>query len=662
MQHEASVMSARFSTDGTRVITTILGGPARVWEAATGQLIGTPMRHEGGVGSASFSDGTRVVTASGSDKTACVWDAATGQPDGTPIGGFVSSATFSADGKRVVTAGFGSRVWDAATGEAIGTPMRHQGLIRSARFNPEGTRVITTSHDMTARVWDTATGEPIGTPMQHESSVESASFSPDGLRVVTASFDKTARLWDAATGQPIGKPMQHQAGVNSANFSPDGLRVVTASWDATARVWDATTAQPVGAPMQHQGVVSSAKFSPDGLRVVTAGGMTACVWDAATGQAIGAPMRHKQIVSDASFSPDGLRVVTASADKAARVWDTGTGHTIGPLMQHQDMVQSVSFSPNGLRVVTVSSSTARVWDVATGQRIADGELAENLATLCAGARLHPLLGTLTPIAAEERLAAWPKLERELADRGLSDWVGVLKRFKNPPPSASCSLRSTATIREVATNLFTSGLDYRVREAASLDPGNPLLPFAFAGLEESAKDKQEANAQRARFLRTYGLARLPADAVLAAKAAEMLEKQQQAKLARQAWARAAEATPADTDAAALRALGQALRKLDRLAESLAVLQKSAQRFPKDPGSLAGLALTQWLANDRDAAVATFRRLIELNRQWAVPANITELNGNAAEQQALEAVRAETILRHPDLAPPTETKATDPATKR
>ena len=57
--------------------------------------------------SAAFSpDGKRIVTASG-DKTARIWDAATGQPIGEPLKGHedaVYSAAFSPDGKRIVTA------------------------------------------------------------------------------------------------------------------------------------------------------------------------------------------------------------------------------------------------------------------------------------------------------------------------------------------------------------------------------------------------------------------------------------------------------------------------------------------------------------------------------------------------------------------------------
>src|SRR5208283_1288867 len=76
------------------------------------------------------------------DGTARLWDAATGQAIGEPMrhGGVVISAQFSADGQRVVTASddYTARVWDAATGKPIGQPMKHDSIVSSAQFSPNG--------------------------------------------------------------------------------------------------------------------------------------------------------------------------------------------------------------------------------------------------------------------------------------------------------------------------------------------------------------------------------------------------------------------------------------------------------------------------------------------------------------------------------------------
>jgi WD40 repeat protein len=379
------VLSAAFSPDGKRIVTATTGWTARIWDVATGQPIGQPLRgHNADVWTAAFSpDGKRVVTAS-NDGTARLWDATTGRPIGQPLTGHekaVERAAFSPDGHRIVTASDDTtaRVWDAESGKPIGEPLRgHQSWVFSAAFSPDGARIVTASGDKTARLWDAATGRPIGQPLiGHGESVRDAEFSPDGKRVVTASADKSARMWDAATGQPIGEPLRgHQAWVLSAAFSPDGKRVVTASEDKTARLWDAATGQPIGEPLGgHNGALRSAAFSPDGKLIVTASmDGTARLWDATTGESIGESLRgHQDGVVSAAFSHDGKRIVTASQDKTARLWDAATGQPIGePLAGHEEWVNSATFSPDDTRIVTASKDmTARLWDAATGQPIGE---------------------------------------------------------------------------------------------------------------------------------------------------------------------------------------------------------------------------------------------------------------------------------------------------
>jgi energy-coupling factor transporter ATP-binding protein EcfA2 len=73
----------------------------------------------------------------------------------------------------------------------------HDGSVSSAAFSPDGSRIVTASWDNTARIWDAASAREIAVLRGHENWVSSAAFSPDGSRIVTASWDNTARIWNA---------------------------------------------------------------------------------------------------------------------------------------------------------------------------------------------------------------------------------------------------------------------------------------------------------------------------------------------------------------------------------------------------------------------------------------------------------------------------------
>ncbi|KAF5378036.1 hypothetical protein D9757_011523 [Collybiopsis confluens] len=83
------------------------------------------------------------------------------------------------------------------------------------------------------------------------STVSSVAFSPDGTRIVSGSHDNTVSIRDARTGIQVGETLQgHDQEVTSVAFSTDGTRIVSGSWDNTVRIWDATTGIQVGESLQ----------------------------------------------------------------------------------------------------------------------------------------------------------------------------------------------------------------------------------------------------------------------------------------------------------------------------------------------------------------------------------------------------------------------------
>jgi len=111
----------------------------------------------------------------------------------------------------------------------------HDYFVTSVTFSPDGKRIASGSFDKTICLWDAETGLQLGGPLTgHTDEVWSVAFSPDGKRIASGSLDKTICLWDAETGLQLGSPLTgHTDSVWSVAFSSDGKRIASGSRDKT---------------------------------------------------------------------------------------------------------------------------------------------------------------------------------------------------------------------------------------------------------------------------------------------------------------------------------------------------------------------------------------------------------------------------------------------
>lgn len=161
-------LAARFTRDGTRLLTGNAWGTLQIWDGVSGKRLQSIQAHSYRLERIEFS------------------------PDGRYY------ATSSADGV--------AQVRDAANHEPVGAPLVHAATVNRVQFNADNTRVATSTTAGDVRVWDLRTGLPLNDPFKHSVGLNSnLDFSADGRFVMTffaTGNERATRLWAAPPVSP----------------------------------------------------------------------------------------------------------------------------------------------------------------------------------------------------------------------------------------------------------------------------------------------------------------------------------------------------------------------------------------------------------------------------------------------------------------------------
>jgi len=216
-----------FAADGRRVVVASEAG-ARVFDSSTGSAVTPTLAHTGPVRELAFTpDSSRVAILDDKDLLK-IYDAASGElqssaalPGKGPPGG----PLLTPDGRGIAVLLNGKQgiEWRDFSRALLAGPFRHPGLIPSAAFSPDGSRIgIATAEG--AFLWD-ASGRPTTAPLQHGAPLRQLAFSGDSRLVATLAEDNTARVWDVQSGQPVTPLLRYDKPVVWIGLAADGRRL-----------------------------------------------------------------------------------------------------------------------------------------------------------------------------------------------------------------------------------------------------------------------------------------------------------------------------------------------------------------------------------------------------------------------------------------------------
>jgi WD40 repeat protein len=341
---EGSVVR-RWNLDTRSEVTPVAGSPYLDWkgrQVAVWSALEAP-------------EGAGILTVGGNGPV--LWNP--GSPDKPELvfkpHSSVTSASFSADGKLIVTGSSDHRakIWNAKTGHvAFQLPAEHAKQINSALFSPVDNSVgkhllVTASNDGTARIWEIPARRVLHV-LQAEGPVEPvqyATFSPDGKSVATACEDGTVRYWETATGRATGL-LKLDSSAHCVAYSVDGRRILVGCANGKATIFDVQTHEPLVQYSGHTAPILSVALSPDGRRALTgASDRLAKVWDT-------------DIQGSGPAEPDPAKASVRTADSANIL----IGKEILTLKHHDRAVTSVAFSPDGRTILTAGlDGWAMLW-------------------------------------------------------------------------------------------------------------------------------------------------------------------------------------------------------------------------------------------------------------------------------------------------------------
>lgn len=351
-------------------LTDSLGDPLPQGAA---QRLGTLKMRYGGVGGLEYlPDGRGVVLVGGSVH---IWNLAEGavESETRVSASNLTSVELRADGQALLLADTAGNVyeWDPESREVIRQWETAQGGLASARYSPDGTRLLVAgSSPLGYMEYDMESGaQTAAGGVEFAATRCGAIYGPDGATVIMGGgYDHLLEHRVLATGELLRKfatnyeakqirlspdrstilvgveayaeeynlsdysllhrydPVPGEAGRCFAHdFAPTRNEAVLGLRTGSIHRYDRATGGEVLRWMAHSALVSAVAVSPDERHVLTFGGGLLVESDMDRGRPRLQWHRHSGPVQSVAFTPDGDRVISGSEDATLRVWDPRSG-------------------------------------------------------------------------------------------------------------------------------------------------------------------------------------------------------------------------------------------------------------------------------------------------------------------------------------------------
>jgi WD40 repeat protein len=373
-------ISAAWSPDGKRLVSSHFDGILRIWDAESFQIIKTQQISEDRIirfGRWS-QDMSRLYVF---DMEGGIW---TWDGDAENL-----ITTLQEEGEKgemiyvdrfnwlIVGNGFEVSVWDLAK-ELVVQTLHVNTSIWSLDLDPH-TGDLLVSMDSGVQIWDLETGKMQGQVHDH-AFPGIYRWSPDGRSIASADHvTNLIEVWDIEKGKVYQRLKVEgdystgyiydfwdpPIGISQLAWSPNGEMLAAVSHDENLYLWDMLDASLMDSiPLEDPDIILL-EWSPDSSRLAYYGkGDHVYIWDVVHKESSTEPGEAKQDVQYLSWSPDGTKFALQD-EKTLWVWNARTWELLKKFPEYQ-AASSIAWSPDGSMILlydqTLDVISTDTWD------------------------------------------------------------------------------------------------------------------------------------------------------------------------------------------------------------------------------------------------------------------------------------------------------------
>lgn len=268
--HDAAITAVRYTTDGSRIVSTSEDRRLRIWDAGTGEAVaafgpfdGVPrslsVDASGSTAAIGFEEGRVRVLELGDGAVKMDfaeehrWEfQRTMRPhEDDPqlalldLPSTWSTVDFHRDGRQLAVGAFTGaiRVWDTQSRRVVAAwHVEPHGYKRAVRFHPTRDLLAVASEIGPVQLWDPAGPRVVREFGGKEGAVD-VSFDPAGRRLAACSQDQSIRVWDVESGRLIARLLGLGGSIRAIAFDVTGEQIVATATDGQLATWDIATGQ-----------------------------------------------------------------------------------------------------------------------------------------------------------------------------------------------------------------------------------------------------------------------------------------------------------------------------------------------------------------------------------------------------------------------------------